>query len=72
MPKHILSAVMCGLLATTVAATVNAAHEDLNAYPPRSAGADGILTQVNDALVGGDRWTFLELAEFVDGLRPTR
>jgi hypothetical protein len=72
MSKHAASAVICTLLATSVAATFNAAHEGLEGHTPRSGGADRILTQVNDAFLGADRRTFLDLAEYLSELRPTR
>ena len=71
MSKHVASAVICTLLATSVAATFNAAHEGLEGHTPRS-GAGGIFTQVNDAFLGADRRTFLDLAEYLNELRPTR
>lgn len=72
MHKHVISAVMCALLATSVAATFNAAHGEVGVHPPSGGPSDGVFAQISDALVGGDRRTFLDLAEFVNGLTPMR
>lgn len=72
MPKHVVSAFVCALLATSVAATFNAAHGELVGHPPRVGAPDGILAQVSDALIGGDRRTFIDLAKYLNELPAMR